>query len=43
MSLKKVKDMNVKTIWLISGVNKARFLVQQECKCGLNENVCNST
>ena len=29
----------------MSGVNKTRFLVQHEsceCKCGLNESVCNS-
>ena len=36
--------MNVKVLNLISGVNKTRFLVEYrlcECKCGLNESVCN--
>ena len=37
--------MNVKVINLMSGVSKIRFIVQRiscECKCGLNESVCNS-
>ena len=39
-----VKYMNVKASKLMSGVNKARFLVQGEsceCKCWLDESVCN--
>ena len=41
----KVKNMNVKVFNLMSGVSETRFLVQHEsceCKCGLNESVCNS-
>ena len=41
----KVKSMNLKVANLMSGVNKTRFLVQNEsCKCKywLNENLCNS-
>ena len=41
----KVKNMNIKVINLMSGVNETRFLVQHkswECKCGLNESVCSS-
>ena len=41
----KVKNVNVKVFNLMSGVNETRFLVQHEsceCKCGLNESVCNS-
>ena len=41
----KVKNMNVKVFHLISGINQARFIVQHElceCKCGLNESVCDS-
>ena len=37
--------MNVKVLNLMSGTNEKRFLVQNElceCKCGLNESVCNS-
>ena len=37
--------MNVNVFNLISGINEARFLVQHascECKCGLNEKLCNS-
>ena len=37
--------MNVKVFNLISGINEARFLVQHvscECKCELNEKLCNS-
>ena len=40
--LDKVK--NVKVFNLTLGVNETRFLVQhksRECKCGLNESVCN--
>ena len=40
-----VKNMNLKVFNLISEVNETRFLVQQElceCKCGLNESVCNA-
>ena len=42
---KKATNMNVKVFYLMSGVNETRFLVQHEsceCKCGLNESVCNS-
>ena len=41
----KVNNMNVKVFILMSVVNETRFLVQHEsceCKCGLNESVCNS-
>ena len=41
----KVKNMNVKVFNLILRVNKTRFLAQHkscECKCGLNEIICNS-
>ena len=41
----KVKNINVKVFNLMSGVNVTRFLVQhesRECKCALNESVCNS-
>ena len=41
----KVKDMNVKAFNSMMGVNETKFLVQREsceCKCGLNESVCNS-
>ena len=41
----KVKNINVKLLNLMAGVNKTRFLVQHElCKCkyGLNESVCNT-
>ena len=41
----KVKNMNVKVFNLMLVVNETRFLVQNklcECKCGLNESVCNS-
>ena len=37
--------MNSKVLDLISGVNETKFLVRYElceCKCGLNESVCNS-
>ena len=37
--------MNVKVFNLMSGVNETRFLVEHEsfeCKCELNESVCNS-
>ena len=37
-----VKNMNVKVLNLISGVNKTRFIVQHEsceCKYGLNKNL----
>ena len=37
--------MNVKVVNLMPGVNKTRPLVQHElcqCKCRLNEGVCNS-
>ena len=40
----KVNNINVKVFILMSGVNETRFLVQHEsceCKCGLNESVCN--
>ena len=42
---KKVKNMNIKVINLMSGINETRFIVQHdscECKCGLNGSVCNS-
>ena len=41
----KVKNMNLKVLHLMSGVNEKRFLVQHEpceCKCRLNESICNS-
>ena len=41
----KVKNMNVKVFNLMSVVNESRFLVQNEscqCKCGINESLCNS-
>ena len=41
----KVKNMNLKVFNLMSKVNETRLLVQHEsceCKCGLNESVCNS-
>ena len=41
----KVKNINVKTLNLTSGVNETRFLFQHEsseCKCRLNESVCKS-
>ena len=41
----KVKNINSKVFDLMSGVNETRFLVQHEpcnCKCELNESVCNS-
>ena len=41
----KVKNMNEKVFDLMSGVNKTRFSVQHEsceCRCRLNEVVCNS-
>ena len=41
----KVNNMNVKVFNLISIVNETTFLVQHEsceCKCGLNERLCNS-
>ena len=41
----KIKNMNVKVFNLMSGVNETRFLVEHEsfeCKCELNESVCNS-
>ena len=37
--------MNVKVFNSMMGVNETKFLVQHEsyeCKCGLNESVCNS-
>ena len=37
--------MNVKVFVLMSGVNETRFFIQHEsceCKCELNESVCNS-
>ena len=37
--------MNGRPFDLMSGANETRFLFQQEsfdCKCGLNESVCNS-
>ena len=37
--------MNIKVFNLISGLNETRFIVQHklcECKCGLDEIVCNS-
>ena len=37
--------MNVKVFNLLSAVNETRFLAQHdlcECKCGLNEGVCDS-
>ena len=40
----KVKSMNVKVFDLMSRLNETRFLVQHEscdCKCRLNESVCN--
>ena len=40
----KVKIMILKIYNLISGVIETRYLVQhesQECKCGLNQSVCN--
>ena len=43
--LNKVKNINVKVFNLILGANETKFLVQHEsceCKCGLNESVCNS-
>ena len=43
--MNKVQNMNVKVFNLISGTNKTKFLVQHElgeCKCGLNESICNS-
>ena len=43
--LNKVKNINVKVFYLMSGVKETRFLVQNqscECRCGLNESVCNS-
>ena len=39
------KNVNGRLFDLMSGVNETTFLVQQEsfdCKCGLNESVCNS-
>ena len=36
--------MNAKVFNLVSGVNETRFIVQHEsceCKCGLNESMCN--
>ena len=41
----KLKNMNVKVFNLMLSVNETRFLVQHdfcECKCTLNESVCNS-
>ena len=41
----KVKNMNLKVFNLVSRVNETRYLVQYdsyECKCRLNESVCNS-
>ena len=41
----KVKNINSKVFNLISEANETRFLVHHEsceCKCRLNENVCNS-
>ena len=41
----KVKNINLKVFNLISRANDTRFLVQYkscECKCILNESVCNS-
>ena len=41
----KVKNRNAKVFNLMSGVNETRILVQHEsseCKCTLNEGVCNS-
>ena len=37
--------MNVNVFNSMMGVNETKFLVQREsceCKCGLNESVCNS-
>ena len=34
--------MNEEVFNLMLGLNKTRFLVQDECKYRLNENVCNS-
>ena len=37
--------MNVKVLNMMSGVNEANFLIHRgscECKCRLNESVCNS-
>ena len=42
---KQSKKYERKTIYLMSGVNEERFLVQHkswECKCRLHESVCNS-
>ena len=41
----KVKNMNVKVINSMLGVNETKFLIQHEsfeCKCRLNESACNS-
>ena len=41
----KVKNMNAKLFHLMSWLNKTRFFVQHqscECKCRLNEILCNS-
>ena len=41
----KVKNLNLKKIHLMSGLNEARFIVRHEshkCKRELNESVCNS-
>ena len=40
-----VRNMNIKDFNLMSEVKKTKFLVRHEsceCKCGLNENICNS-
>ena len=37
--------MNLRVFNLMSGINGTRFEVQHEsceCKCGLNESICNS-
>ena len=43
--LHKVKNVNVKVFHIVPRVKETSFLIQYEsceCKCRLNENVCNS-